>query len=392
MKLSDRLQKVKPSSTMAMNSRVIELKASGRDVVGFAAGEPDFPTWDNVCEAAHQSIRNGEFKYTPVGGTPEMRHAITVKLARDNALDYSQAEVMASCGGKHTLYNAMQALLSDGDEVVIPGPYWVSYPDMVALSGGVPRVLSASEENGFLLSAAELEAALTPATRMVILNSPSNPTGACYDEAGLRELGAVLERHDCVVLCDDVYEFVRYDGGRPPHLLTMFPSLRERTVVANSVSKTYAMTGWRVGYCAAPANVIKAMLTLQGQMTSNPSSIAQAAAVEALTGPQSALAPMIEEFGRRRDYVTERFNAIDGLSVSPPGGAFYVFVNARDAFQRAGVADGDAFALAMLDGASVGVVGGNDFGSSDHFRVSYATSMEQLSKGLDAIENWLGGL
>lgn len=390
--LSKRLGRVKPSSTLAMTSKVLELQQKGVKVIGFAAGEPDFPTWEHVCEAAHQAIRDGQFRYTAVGGTPKLKDAIRTKLERDNGLTYSDAEVIASCGGKHSLYNAMQAVLDEGDEVVIPGPFWVSYPDMAALSGGVAKIVTAKESNGFLLTPEELEASLTERTRLVILNSPSNPTGGTYTEAQIAALGKVLAKHSCWVIVDDVYEFIRYDGVRPRHLVTLEPSLRDRTIICNSVSKTYAMTGWRVGYTAAPVQVIKAMTTLQSQSTSNPSSIAQAAAAAALSGPQDLLAPMVEQFQKRRDYICERVNAIPGLSVGVPGGAFYVFINGSGVFDRVGVADGDALALKLLEGAEVGVVGGNDFGSNDHFRISYATSMELIEKGMDNIERYLRSL
>ena len=390
MKLAIRLSKVKPSSTLAVTAKVLELKRQGREVIGFAAGEPDFPTWPHVCEAAHAAIRRGEFHYTAVGGTPELKDAVVTKLARDNALSYKPNEVIATCGGKHALFNVLQALLDPGDEVIIPGPYWVSYSDMVVLAEGTPKIVMAAEERGFKLAPAELEAAIGPKTRLVLINSPSNPTGATYKESEMAELARVLMKHPQVaVLVDDVYEFIRYDGKRPRHLLALEPALRERTVVVNSVSKTYAMTGWRIGYAVGPAPVIGAVSMLQGQQTSNPSTIAQAAATAALSGSQDALGPMVAEFHRRRDFVCERINAIDGLSVVKPDGAFYVFVNARGAMAKTGAKDGDDFALKMLESASVGVVGGNDFGSRDHFRISYATSMDQLERGTDAIQTWL---
>jgi aspartate aminotransferase len=390
--LSSRLGRVKPSSTLAMTSKVLALQQKGVKVIGFAAGEPDFPTWDYVCEAAHEAIRNGEFRYTAVGGTPRLKQAIRTKLERDNGLVYSDAEIVASCGGKHSLYNTMQAVLDEGDEVVVPGPFWVSYPDMAALSGGVARIVPAREENGFLLTPEELEAALTPKTKLVILNSPSNPTGATYSEDQVAALGRVLEKHSCWILTDDVYEFIRYDDRRPRHLVALVPSLRDRVIVCNSVSKTYAMTGWRIGYTAAPVDVIRAITTLQSQSTSNPTAVAQAAAAAALSGPQDQLAPMVAQFRKRRDYICERVNAIAGLSVGVPGGAFYVFINARGVFEKAGVKDGDGLALKLLEGAEVGVVGGNDFGSADHFRISYATSMELIEKGMDNIERYLRSL
>ncbi len=389
MKLSSRLGRIKPSATLAMTSRVLELKAAGREVIGFAAGEPDFDTWPHVCEAARQSIEKREFRYTAVGGTPALKQAIVTKLARDNDLPYALGEVIATCGGKHGLYNALQAILDEGDDVVIPGPYWVSYVDMVRLAGGEPRVVMAKEADGFKLKPATLEAALTPTTKLVVINSPCNPTGATYSEAELFELGQVLARHRCWVLTDDVYEFIRYDGQRPRHLLALVPGLRERTVVINSVSKTYAMTGWRLGYAAGPPRLIEAMAMLQGQSTSNPSTIAQAAAAAALSGPQDRVAPMVEEFRVRRDYVCERINAIDGLTTVVPDGAFYVFVNVERALAKTGCKDGDAFARELLDRAGVGLVGGNDFGSMRHVRISYATSVELLGRGLDAIAGWL---
>ena len=392
MELSNRLDRIKPSSTMAVTARVLELKAEGRDVIGFAAGEPDFDTWDNVCEAAHAAITGGAFHYTAVGGTAELKNAIVTKLSRDNGLDYKPTEVMATCGGKHAIFNSMQSLLNHGDEVLIPAPYWVSYADMTIMADAVPKFVYGDEANGFKLSAETLEAAISPKTRMIMLNSPSNPTGATYNRAELVELAKVMVRHDVIVMSDDVYEFIRYDGEAPSHVVGLEPELRDRTVIVNSVSKTYAMTGWRIGYVAGPDKLIKAIAKIQGQQTSNPSSIAQAAACEALAGPQDRLASMVEEFKRRRDYICDRVNAIDGLSVAVPQGAFYVFVNAAGVFEKTGCSDGDALALKILNNASVGLVGGNDFGSPDHFRISYATSMEQIEKGMDAISSWLSSL
>src|SRR5262245_37129204 len=323
-----------------MTAKVLELKAQGREVIGFAAGEPDFDTWPHICDAAREAIRRGDFRYTAVGGTPELKAAIVKKLARDNGLEYAQSEVTASCGGKQSLYNAMQALLDEGDEVVIPAPYWVSYIDIAVLAGGKPCTVAASEANGFKLEPRELARALGRGTKLLVLNSPCNPTGATYGVAELRELARVLRDYDGWILTDDVYEFIRYDGERPTHLVALEPSLRERTVVVNSVSKTYAMTGWRIGYAAGPTDLIKGMATIQGQSTSNPTAIAQAAAAAALSGPQHLVQPMVTEFKRRRDYVCERINAIDGLSVVVPEGAFYVFVNVAGALERTGCRDG----------------------------------------------------
>lgn len=393
MQLAKRLERIKPSSTLAVTAKVLELRASGRDVIGFAAGEPDFDTWPNVCDAARAAIDRGEFRYTAVGGTPELKDAIIGKLARDNGLEYQPGQVVATCGGKHALFNAMQAALDPGDEVVIVAPYWVSYVDMAVMAEARPRIVMAREDNGFKITAEELAAAIGPNVKMVLINSPSNPSGATYSEAEMRELGRVLaEQYSGWVLTDDVYEFIRYDGQMPAHLARLYPQLGERTIVVNSVSKTYAMTGWRIGYAAGPADLIKAMGKIQGQQTSNPSSIAQAAAAEALRGSQERLPDMVEEFRRRRDYVCERIDAIDGLSVQVPGGAFYIFVNVEGALKKTGAADGDELALKILENASVGLVGGNDFGSPRHLRISYATSMDQLARGLDAIEAWLAAV
>ncbi len=392
MKLSHRISLIKPSATLAVTTRVLELKAAGVDVIGFGAGEPDFPTWPNAQEAAHESIRRGDFYYTNVAGTPELRGAITTKLKRDNGLEYSRAEVMAACGGKQVLYNLMQVLLDPGDEILIPGPYWVSYRDMAVLAGGRPNIVMASEEQGFRLSPQQLREALSERTRIVLLNAPANPTGAVYSEAELAGLAEVLREYSGWIVTDDVYEFLRYDGKVPPHLLAIAPELRERTVIVNSVSKTYAMTGWRIGYAAGPAEVIAAMTKLQGQSTSNPAAVSQAAATAALSGDQSPLQTMVAELRKRRDYVCARINAMDGVSVVVPGGAFYVFPNVSGIFERSHCADGDQLALAILEHAKVGLVGGNDFGSPDHVRISYATSMEVLERGLDAIEGWLASV
>ncbi|MEE8311215.1 MAG: pyridoxal phosphate-dependent aminotransferase [Candidatus Binatia bacterium] len=392
MKLSSRLGRIKASSTMAVTAMVLELRAAGREVIGLAAGEPDFDTWPHVCRAAVEAIDNRQFRYTAVGGTPELKSAIRTKLERDNELGYEPNEVIATCGGKHALYNAMQAILDEGDEVLIPGPYWVSYADIALMAGAQPKILMAAENNGFKLTAAELAAGIGPKTKLVVLNSPSNPTGAAYSESELAEVASVLADAGCWVISDDVYEFIRYDGARPRHVFALEPSLRERAVVVNSVSKTYAMTGWRIGYAAGPALLIKGMGTIQGQSTSNPSSIAQAAAAAALAGPQNELGPMVAEFHKRRDFVCERINAIEGLSTIVPDGAFYVFVNVTGALARSGAPDGDELAIRILEGAGVGLVGGNDFGSPSHVRISYATSMELLERGLDSIDAWLSAL
>jgi len=396
MKLSDRMGLVKPSATMAVTERLAAMRAEGVEVIDFGAGEPDFDTPEHVKQAAVRALREGATKYTPVGGTAALKQAIVTKLRRDNGLEYSPAEVMASCGGKHALYLAFQALFGPGDEVLVPGPYWVSYPDMLALAGAVPRIVRTREWEGFKLTPQLLSEAISERTRGVVLNSPSNPTGTAYTEDELRELAAVLVRREVAVVVDDVYEMMVYDGGRPRHLLQLEPRLRHRTAVVNSVSKTYAMTGWRVGYTAAPQVLIAAMSTLQGQMTSNPSAVAQAAAAEALAGPQDCVAPMVREFGKRRDFIVERLNRIAGVRCQKPGGAFYVFPNVSAylgrEWERGRIESGDDLALYLLEAAKVAVVGGTDFGYPEHIRISYAASLPTLARGADAIEEALDRL
>ncbi len=396
MRLSERMKLVKPSATMAVTERLAAMRAEGIEVIDFGAGEPDFDTPEHIKQAAIRALRAGATKYTPVGGTAALKQAIVTKLRRDNGLDYSAAEVMASCGGKHALYLAFQALFGAGDEVLVPGPYWVSYPDMLALAGAVPRIVRTREQEGFKLTPGLLRASISEQTRGVVWNSPSNPTGAAYTEEELRELAAVLASSQVAIVVDDVYEMMVYDGARPRHLLQIEPRLRERTAVVNSVSKTYAMTGWRVGYTAGPRALIAAMSTLQGQMTSNPSAVAQAAAAEALAGPQDCVAPMVSEFRKRRDFIVERLNRIPGIRCLKPRGAFYVFPNVgaylgRE-WERGRIASGDDLALYLLEKAKVAVVGGTDFGYPEHIRISYAASLPTLARGADAIEEALGRL
>jgi aspartate aminotransferase len=390
MKLSSRVSLIKPSATMAVAERATTLRAQGTDLIDFGAGEPDFDTPEPIKNAAVEAMRCGATKYTPVGGTDALKSAIVTKLRRDNGLVYDKREVLASCGGKHSLFVAFQALFGPGDEVIVPAPYWVSYTDMLVLAGAAPRIVRTTEENGFRLTPEALEAAINAHTRAVILNSPSNPTGAAYAEAELAPLVDVIARHNLIVISDDVYEMMVYGGFRRTHVLHLRPELRERTLVVNSVSKTYAMTGWRIGYTAGPAHVIKAMCTLQGQMTSNPSSIAQAAAVEALAGPQDTVAQMVREFERRGEFVVERLRAIPNIRCTKPQGAFYVFPNVSAYLNReaAGTAlkTGDDLAAYLIESAHVAVVGGSDFGSPENIRISYATSMENLERGLDRID------
>jgi aspartate aminotransferase len=388
MDVSARIELIKPSATMAVTEKAAALRAQGVDLIDFGAGEPDFDTPDVIKQAAADAMRAGKTKYTPVGGTDELKSAIITKLRRDNGLTYEKREVIASCGGKHALFIAFQALFNPGDEVIVPGPFWVSYPDMLLLAGAQARIVLTEAEREFKMAPEQLDAAITPRTRAIILNSPSNPTGTAYDA---RELDALLEviaaRPDLTVISDDVYEMMVYGGFTAGRVLQQRPVLRERTLLVNSVSKTYAMTGWRVGYTAGPAHIIKAMGTLQGQMTSNPSSIAQAAAAQALAGPQDAVPHMMAEFGRRRDFVVARLRAIHGVRCPQPQGAFYAFPNMAAYLNRGlGPKNGDELAAYLIDTAHVAVVGGTDFGYPEHIRISYATSMQNLERGLDRIE------
>lgn len=388
MKLSSRLNLIKPSATMVVTEKAAALRAQGVDLIDFGAGEPDFDTPESIKNAATDALRAGQTKYTPVGGTDALKTAIVAKLRRDNGLTYEKREVLASCGGKHALYVAFQVLFNAGDEVLVPAPYWVSYTDMLLLAGAVPRIVRSTEERDFKLTPEELEAAITERTAAIIINSPCNPTGAAYDERELAPLLEVVARHRLIVISDDVYEMMVYGGFRRGHVLQMRPELRERTLLINSVSKTYAMTGWRIGYTAGPAEVIKAMNMLQGQMTSNPSSIAQAGAARALGGSQETVPLMMREFERRRDFVVERLRAIPGVRCPKPQGAFYVFPNLSAYLNRGAPAlkNGDDLAAYLIETAHVAVVGGTDFGFPEHIRISYATSMENLQRGLDRIE------
>lgn len=370
--------------------QVAALRRQGVEVIDFGAGEPDFDTPEHIKEAAIAALKRGQTKYTPVGGTAELKEAVVAKLRRDNGLTYSPQEVTANCGGKHTLFNAFHALFGDGDEVLIPAPYWVSYSDMVILAGGRPALLPTTEETGFKITAAQLRAAIGPRGKALVLNSPSNPTGAAYTEEELRQIADVIERSTLFVISDDVYEKFLYDSPRCPHILALKPHLRDRVLVVNSVSKTYAMTGWRLGYAAGPRELIAAIETLQSQSTSNPNSITQAAAVAALTGTQEPVGVMAREFARRRNYVVERLRAIPGVSCTLPEGAFYVFPRVSAYFgtkwQDKTITSAMDLSLYLLQEAKVAVVAGEGFGSAEHIRISYATSMSNLEQGLDHIE------
>ena len=396
--LSATLERVQPSPTIAVTNKARELKAAGRDVIGLGAGEPDFDTPDNIKQAAKRAIDAGETKYTAVDGLPELKKAICAKFKRDNNLDYEPGLVTVGTGGKQVLYNALMATLNPGDEVIIPAPYWVSYPDMVRLAGGEPVIVEATIETGFKITPAQLDAAITPRTKWLIFNSPSNPTGAGYTWDELRALTGVLMRHDHVhVMTDDMYEHLVYDEFRFCTPAEVEPGLFERTLTVNGVSKAYAMTGWRIGYAAGRKDLIAAMGKIQSQSTSNPCSISQWAAVEALNGPQDFIAENNKVFKRRRDMVVEMLDAARGVSCPVPEGAFYVYPSIRECIGRTSaggvhINDDETFATALLEEKGVAVVFGAAFGTSPCFRVSYATSDEALREACTRIRDFCDGL
>jgi aspartate aminotransferase len=381
---AERLDRIKPSPTIAVSAKARELKAAGRDVIGLGAGEPDFDTPDNIKQAAIRAILAGDTKYTDVDGTPALKKAICAKLKRENNLDYKPENITVGTGGKQVLYNALAATLNEGDEVIIPAPYWVSYPDMVLLNEGKPVFVPCGENSGFKLSAEALEKAITPKTKWVILNSPSNPTGAAYTREELKALTDVLLRHPHVwVMTDDMYEHLVYDGFKFSTPAEVEPKLIDRTLTVNGVSKAYCMTGWRIGYGAGPAALIKAIAKMQSQSTSNPSSVSQAAAVEALTGPQEFIAKHNESFKARRDMVVEMLNKAPGIRCHKPEGAFYVYPSCAGCIgkttpQGKKIATDDDFVTYLLEAEGVAAVQGSAFGLSPFFRISYATSTEAL--------------
>lgn len=384
--LAERTKLIKPSVTLAIAAKAGKLRAEGVDVVNFSAGEPDFDTPEHIKLAAVEALRKGMTKYTDVKGIEPLREAIADSYRRAHDLSYRKEDVLVSCGAKHSLYNILQAVVNPGDEVVIPAPYWVSYSDMALLAGGVPKLIPSEEAAGFRIKPEQLAAALGPRTRVFLLNSPCNPTGATYNHDELLALAGVLEKHDCLILADDIYEQIVYDGFAVHNLVTLCPALRDRTIIINGVSKSYSMTGWRIGYALGPSDVIAAGAKIQSQSTSNPTSIAQAAALEAIRGPQETVAAMVREFHKRRDVIVERLNAIDGITCRKPEGAFYVFPNVSGLFNK--TANGKKLASPcdvadyLLEEAKVAAVPGEDFGSREHIRFSYATSLEDIEKGM----------
>ena len=384
--LADRLKTLAPSATLAVQARAKELRAHGIDVISFGAGEPDFDTPARVKDAAVRAMQSGQTKYTEVGGIPELREAICTKLRRDNGLDCQPAEILVSCGAKHTLYNIFVTLLNPGDEVIVPGPYWVSYPEQARLIGGAPVIVATDESTGFDLDPDRVRAAVTPRTKIVVLNSPNNPTGAVFSRERLEAVARIAIEHDLWMVSDECYEPMSYDA-RHFSVASLAPEAKARTIVVNTCSKAYAMTGWRIGYAAAVRPLIKAMTDVQSQVTSNPSSIAQWAAIEALAGPQDDVAKMAGEFDRRRRLIVDALNAIPGVSCVKPRGAFYAFPNVSGLFGKTppggtplrGSTEVAAF---LLEHARIAVVPGLDFGSDAHVRLSYATSAELIREGL----------
>lgn len=382
--VAKRVDRIKPSPTLAVTARAAKLKAEGKDVIGLGAGEPDFDTPVHIAEAGIAAIRAGFTRYTNVDGTPELKDAIIAKFRRDNGLAYTREQILVSNGAKQTFYNLCAALLNPGDEVVIPAPYWVSYPDMVLLADGTPVIVYAGAEQGYKITPDQLETAITKKTRLFILNSPSNPTGAAYTRVELQAFGAVLARHPQVVIAtDDMYEHIWWGPEPFSSLVTVCPHLYDRTVTVNGVSKSYAMTGWRIGYCGGPKELVTAMGTIQGQSTSNPCSISQKAATTALNGDQTCVADMNRAFKERHDWVVAALNRLPGISCLLGFGTFYAFANVEGAMRKHGLADDTAFAEYLITQALVAVVPGSAFGAPGHVRLSFACSLAMLEKAID---------
>ncbi len=392
MYISEKVKKISPSSTLAIDAKFKEMKAQGIDVVGFGAGEPDFDTPDFIKQAAIKAIQDGKTKYTPAAGTMELRTAICEKLKRENGLDYAPNQIIVSNGAKHSLVNAFMAILNPGDEVIIPAPFWVSYPEMVKIADGVPVIIETKEEDEFKFTKEQFEDAITPKTRALVLNSPSNPTGMVYTEDELLAIADVAVKHNIYVIADEIYEHLIYDGKRVS-IASFNDKIKDLTIIINGVSKTYAMTGWRIGYTASHADIAKVMANLQSHATSNPNSIAQAATIAALNGDGSEIAMMKAEFEKRKNYMVERINSINGVSCRMPQGAFYVMMNiSKLKGKTLGgklIETSDDLANVLLEKAKLALVPGSGFGADDFMRWSYATSMENIKEGLDRLEKFL---
>ncbi|MGC1454510.1 MAG: pyridoxal phosphate-dependent aminotransferase [Nitrospirota bacterium] len=394
--IAKRAQSIKPSPTLATAAKAKSMKAQGIDVVDFGVGEPDFDTPENVKQAGINAIQSGFTKYTPAGGTDELKEAVIEKFKKDNGLSYEKSQILISCGAKHSLYNIAEALFDPGDEVIIPSPYWVSYPDQVLLNDATPVIVETTEAEGFRLSARKLEKAITKKTKALVLNSPSNPTGLAYDKKTLNEIAAIAVKHGIYVISDEIYEKLLYDGFTHYSIASFNREIKDLTIVVNGVSKSHAMTGWRIGYAAGPKDVITAMANIQSQSTSNPCSISQKAALEALRGPQDFIRTMNVEFDKRRKYMVERLNRIPEISCLMPVGAFYAFPNVAKVYgksiQGKIVKNSSDLAAYLLEEAKVALVSGDAFGADPYIRLSYATSMENIQKGLDRIEKAMSAL
>ena len=384
--LSDRVQKVKPSATLAVTAKANELKAQGIQIVPMGSGEPDFDTPENVQQAGIDAIKNGQTRYTAVDGTPELKSAITQKFKRENNLDYTMTEVMVSSGGKQVFYNLCQAVLNEGDEVIIPAPYWVSYPDMAILADATPVIVKRGLEQDFKITPKQLEQSITSNTKLLVMNSPSNPTGAVYTKEELQALAKVLKKHPHVlIITDDIYEHIRWGGDDFINIVMADNSLKDRTIILNGVSKGYAMTGWRIGYSAGPESIIKAMKKIQGQSTSNPCSIAQAAALEALTGDQGIIATMVNAFEQRHNFIVDKLNAIDGVECPKSQGAFYSFPRVEGLIKRLELKDDVELSTYCLEKLNIALVPGSAFGAPGYVRFSFATSMDNIKLAVEKL-------
>lgn len=394
--LSERAKKIKPSPTLAMDAKAKALKAEGLDIVNFGVGEPDFDTPENVKEAAIKAIKDGFTKYTPVGGIDELKDAIIEKFKKDNNLDYAREDILVSCGAKHSLYNIAQAIYGPGDEVIIPSPYWVSYPDQVLLNDATPVFVKTYEEDSFMLKPYALLSSITKKTKAIILNSPSNPTGLAYDKKTLEAIAEIAVKNNIYIISDEIYEKLVYDGTEHISIAALDKEIKEKTIVVNGLSKSHAMTGWRIGYAAGPKDIIKAMTNIQSQSTSNPTSIAQKAAVAALTGPQDFISVMNAEFDKRRKFLVEELNSIEGVRCLKPTGAFYAFPDVSKLYGRKTgsrqINSSLDMAMYLLEDANVALVHGEAFGDDNYIRISYATSMENIKNGLERIKEALSRL
>lgn len=389
IELSSRVQRIKPSPTLAVTTKAAELRAQGKDIISLSVGEPDFDTPEHIREAAKRAIDQGQTRYTAVGGTPELKDAIIAKFKRDNGFEYTRNEILVSNGGKQSFFNMALALLNDGDEAIIPAPYWVSYPDMVLVAGGVPVVIETTAQDRFKITAAQLEAAITPKTRLFVINGPSNPSGVAYTKDELAALGAVLAKHPQIVIAtDDMYEHILWTGEPFVNIVNVCPELKERTLVLNGVSKAYAMTGWRIGFAAGPEVIIKAMQKIQGQSTSGASSVSQAAATEALNADQNCVADMVKVFKQRHDWLVTELDKIPGVNTIRADGTFYAFVDMNEAIKAKGLKDDLELADGLLE-SGVAIVPGSAFGAPGCVRLSFATSNANLEKAVERIAAFL---